>query len=244
MENKIKVAACEDNDADAAWLISCVERAGIPAEIESVESAEALLQVFSAGRYDLIFFDIYMSGETGISAARTVRDLDKNVSLAFTTTSIDHALESYRVGALKYLEKPIKAAAVKELLELVLLKKKNRLTIALTKAGGEHEDIPLDAILYFEQQNYIVEVHTSSGVLTTSQSTRLDELEKRLPSPPFIRSHNSFIVNLDYAKEMDKELQVFVMKNGCPAHIRRDMLGKCERAFKLRVMELAGRDDI
>ena len=243
MESVIKAAVCEDNSADAARLTSCIEQTGMPTEIESFGSAEALLESFTAGRYDLMFLDIYMSGETGIHAARVIRETDKNVCLAFTTTSLDHALESYRVGAVKYLEKPVKAEGVKELLELALAKKKNRPAVTLAKAGGGQEDVPLDVILYFEKQNHNVEVHTSSGVLTAGRSVRLDELEKELPSPPFIRPHHSFIVNLDYAREMDKERQAFIMKNGHFAHIRRGMFGKCEEAFKLRLIEKAGRDD-
>jgi DNA-binding LytR/AlgR family response regulator len=240
----LRVAVCEDDPDDAARLIECIGQTGTGAETRSFESAEALMQTFSPGQYDLIFMDIYMSGETGVSASRKIRDMDKNVCLAFTTSSLDHALESYRVGALKYLEKPVKPEGVTEILELALMKKKSRPSIALTKAGGGQENMPLDAILYFEQQKHIVEAHTSSGTVTTSRLVRLDELEKRLPSPPFIRTHHSFIVNLDYVREADKERQVFVMEDGGLAHIRRGKFGMCEEALKLRVIERAGRDDL
>lgn len=229
MENPLRIAICEDVDADAALLRDCIDRSGIPAEWERFESGEALLRGFHAGQYDLVFMDIYMSGMRGVEAAEAIRGMDRHVVLAFTTTSPDHALESYRLGALKYLEKPVSPQGVRETLELVLMKQKARAKITLL-IGGRQTGIPLDTILYFEQQNHVVEVHTTGGVLQTSQTVRMDGIEAALPSPPFVRSHHSFIVNLRYVQSVDSDFSDFIMSSGKRARIRRGCLKKMKEA--------------
>ena len=37
---------------------------------------------------------------------RKIREMDETIPIAFTTTSTEHTLESYRLSVLKYLEKP------------------------------------------------------------------------------------------------------------------------------------------
>lgn len=54
-----------------------------------------------------------------IAVDRTrLRRIDPQVPVAFTTSSSDHALESYRVQANQYLLKPISASDVNAVLEM------------------------------------------------------------------------------------------------------------------------------
>jgi len=233
----LQIAIFEDSAADAALLGEHIEKNGIHAELETFESGEAFLRSFRAGRYDLVFLDIYTkdaSGATvaeGIYIAEQIREADWYVTLAFTTVSSDHALESYRLRAPKYLEKPVRAEDVKEALELALLKRRSRASITLL-IGGRHTDIPQDSIHFFEQKNHVVKVHTSFGVLQTSQTVRMDNIESRLPSPPFYRCHHSFIVNMAYMREMNRDFFYFVTHNGDHVLIRHGAAGKMYKAFE------------
>lgn len=195
MGKYLQIALCEDSDADASLLQGYVEQGGIPLRCERFKSGEALLRSFHPERYDLVFMDICMKGMRGIEIVEEIRKTDENVVIAFTTSSPDYTRESYRLGALKYLDKPVKAKDVKEALELALLKRRSRAYVKLL-ISGKHRDIPLDSIHYFEQCDHIVKIHMSGGFLQTSQTVRMNSIEIELPSPPFYRCHHSFIVNL------------------------------------------------
>lgn len=54
-----------------------------------------------------------------------IREMDEQIPIAFTTTSTDHTLESYRLSVLKYLEKPVRQKDVNDLLRLVQMQKEN-----------------------------------------------------------------------------------------------------------------------
>lgn len=230
MDTPLKIAICEDTPADTDLLLSHLTEIGIVTEIEAFSSGEALLSAFLPGKYDLIFLDIYMVGIKGVDVAAQIRKIDRTVTLAFITTSKEHALESYRLKAASYLEKPVKLEDVKEVLELVLVKRDSAAYITLL-IEGENRKIPLEGILFFENQNHAVMIHTQSGVFRTSQTVKLNYIESMLPDS-FFRCHHSFIVNLQAISNVDKELKVFTMQDGSRVHIRHQSLNKAVQAYE------------
>ena len=230
MDTPLKIAICEDTPADAELLLSHLAEIGIAAESEAFSSGETLLAAFLPGKYDLIFLDIYMGGIRGVDAATEIRKSDRTVTLAFTTTSKEHALESYRLKAASYLEKPVKLEDVREVLELALTKRDSAAYITLL-IEGVNRKLPIESILFFEQQNHAVLVHTQSGNLRTSQTVKLKDIEPLLPDC-FFRCHHSFIVNLRAVRGVDKELKVFTMQDDSRVYIRHQTLKKAVQAYE------------
>ena len=106
----MRFAICDDSAADRRQLASmlqqyCAHR-HVQAEIQLFADGRALLQAFTPGKYQILFLDIYMPALTGMEAAKAIREKDTGCQLVFTTTSEDHALESYGVYAAGYLLKP------------------------------------------------------------------------------------------------------------------------------------------
>lgn len=232
MENPLRIALCEDQAADTVMLLDHIKQSGIASACDTFTCAEELLASFVPGLYDVVFMDIYLEeGMRGLEAAAHIRESDENVILAFTTTSPDHTLESYRLGALKYLEKPLTLKGVRETLELAVTKRRSTACIFVL-IGGRNTKIPLNSIIYFEQQNHAVIINTITGVLRTSQTIKLCNIEPLLPCPPFLRCHHSYIVNLRYALNIDKALKTFSMKNGGTVYIRRQDLKKATDAYE------------
>lgn len=230
MDTPLQIAVCEDCTADAELLISHISGSGICNNCEVFSSGEALLAAFLPGRYDLIFLDIYMGGIQGLDVAANIRAADHAVTLAFTTTSAEHTLASYRLKATGYLEKPVKLEDTREILSLALAKRKTAAYITLLMEG-ENRAIPIESILFFEQQNHAVMVHTSTAVLRTSQTIKLTHIESLLPKS-FFRCHHSYIVNLRAVREVDRELKVFIMRDGSRIHIRHQTMKKAAQAYE------------
>lgn len=193
--------------------------------------ADKLLKSFTVGKYDILLIDIYTDGTSnadGIEAAKEIRSLDSNVLIAFTTTSIEHTLDSYRLGAIKYIEKPVSPESVKEIMGLALVKKKNRPMITITAEGGDDENIPLDEIMYLEQFNHRTVIYLTDRIFNTSRTVKISDLEAQLPFPPFLRCYQSYIVNFNHVHKLDQSYNAFIMKNGGRAYIRRGSYTKCK----------------
>jgi DNA-binding LytR/AlgR family response regulator len=150
---------------------------------------------------DLIFLDIEMPLLSGMELAGL---LPANTAIVFTTAYKEHAAESYSFNTIDYLLKPITLkrfiASTKKIehyfqTQLPAARKytEDEEGYFFAKTGSELRKILLADIRYFESQKEYVKIVTSQFEVLTYR--RLKDIEVQL-KPPFIRVHNSFIVNL------------------------------------------------
>lgn len=231
MNDNISIAICEDLEEDSILLQDLIKQNSVLTRCEIFKSGEALISSFYEGKYDLIFMDIYMGGMHGIDAVKAIREIDRDVVVVFTTTSLDFTLESYRLGALKYLEKPVNIENVRESLKLALLNRAEKPSITLL-SGGRNVKIPINDIIYMELQNHAVKIHTFSSIIQASQTVKIDRIEEQLPSPPFYRCHHSFIINMRHVRKMDMSLKCFIMEGGETAFIRQRDLKRMKEEYE------------
>ncbi|WP_027398877.1 LytR/AlgR family response regulator transcription factor [Anaerovorax odorimutans] len=235
----LNIAVCEDCLEEQKQLISLIENNGFSTKISVFNSGDEILKEYGTGKFDLIFMDIYMDGISGVETVTAIRKIDENVPVAFTSTSTEHTLESYRLGALKYIEKPVKAKPVHELLELARLKKENTPRLIL-KIKGKDISIPFDRILYAEQNAHTLSLFLEGGELL-QLTEKLDNIKEQFEGHDFFRCHKSYLVNFAYVKSLDKELMVFSMKEGKNVHIRRESMAKARKAFEAYLFDMARR---
>lgn len=231
------IAICEDDKEEAQKLISIINECNAAAKTVLFKSGEDFFEEYCYGKYDLIFMDIYMSGISGIDAVRRIREIDEDIPVAFTTSSTEHALESYRLDALKYIEKPVKPKAVSEALTLALLKKKGRPNLQII-TNGKPVLIPFSSILYIEQKAHYLNFFLVGNRMLQIKG-KLDTLESQFVSQPFFRCHKSYLVNLAFITGIDKELMVFHMKEGANVHIRRESLKNAKNSWESYLFDTA-----
>jgi two-component system LytT family response regulator len=149
---------------------------------------------------DFIFLDINMPHLTGIELAGL---LPQETKIVFTTAYAEHGAESYAFQTIDYLLKPITLkrflAATQKIeasfgRQTVVENKESKAdgTYFFVKSGKTLRKILLDEVLYFEGEKEYVRLVTGSEELLIYR--RLKDVEEQLP-PPFIRVHNSYIVN-------------------------------------------------
>ena len=124
--------------------------------------------------------------------------MDETIPIAFTTTSTEHTLESYRLSVLKYLEKPVRQKDINDLLHLVKLQRDSapRLTI---RQNGETQKIPLSELFYLEQKAHHVFLYRRDGG-TLQLYGKLSDLLPQLEGQPFFCPHKSYCVNLAFVR--------------------------------------------
>lgn len=70
-----------------------------------------------------------------------------------------------------------------------------------------HEDIQ-----YLKADNNYTDIVTIEKSVTASKTIKY--FESQLPTPPFYRCHQSYLVNIQFLSEYDKKDQAITMKNG------------------------------
>ena len=99
---------------------------------------------------------------------------------------------------------------------------------------GKETVIPLSAIAYLEQQGHNIVVHLANG----EQKSYYGQLDSLAPlGTSFVRSHKSYIVNLDYVKRIDEEFSIFRLVNDGVAHIKKGLLPRMKRRYEDRLIE-------
>ena len=99
----MRIAIVDDLAGDRALLRERLERQlqrrSVQADLLEFESGEAFLAAEREQRFTAAFLDVYMTGMSGVDAAKELRTFDTDCLLIFTTTSTDHALEGFQVRA-------------------------------------------------------------------------------------------------------------------------------------------------
>lgn len=226
----LRLAICDDLPEEREALLALLEQAPIATVCAQFASSEELLEVFRPGKFDLLLMDIYMDGMTGVEAVRKIREMDETIPIAFTTTSTEHTLESYRLSVLKYLEKPVRQKDINDLLRLVKLQRDSipRLTI---HQNGTVQKLPLSELLYLEQKGHHVMISRKDGSIVQLYG-KLSDLLPQLEEQPFFCPHKSYCVNLAFVRGINEEYQSYELADGKMVPISRSNRAKAKRAWE------------
>lgn len=158
-------------------------------------------------KVDFIFLDINMPQLSGIELAAI---LPTETKIVFTTAYSEYAAESYSFQTIDYLLKPItlkrfltstqkiEAHFGKHTPSVEQPAQTPEKEYFFVKSGKTLSRIRLEEILYFEGEKEYARLVTSTGQLLIYR--RLKDIQEQLPLP-FMRVHNSYIVN---TRQMEK----------------------------------------
>lgn len=231
----MRVAVCEDDEADAEALHRIVLET-LPCEVLCFASGEAFLEADPAGRFDLVFMDVFLGGLSGVEISRRLREADERVEIAFVTTSEAHALDGYAVRAARYIVKPFERAQVAEALRAAAERaERERGEVLSVVENRRRRDLPLRDILYVAAERQVCVIHTLHETLRTYAP--LEALAASLPAPRFLRCHRAYIVNLDQVRRL--EGGDFLVSNGDRVYISVRSFRKMRAAYEERLFERA-----
>ena len=176
------------------------------------EGAENGLLMIRQLRPQLVFLDVEMPGTNGFEMLERLPGIDFDI--IFTTAYDQYAIRAIRFGALDYLLKPIDKDELCEAVAKSLNRPRRnvmeQLTALLTHVNSSalqkialptlhgYELVAVRDIVLCESSSNYTDIRLNDGQHFLISRT-LKEIEELLDGPPFLRVHNSFLVNLDYA---------------------------------------------
>ena len=224
----MNIIVCEDSKDDMALLCAHINKffseMSCPVEIITYDRGDIFiksLDILETKNIKIAFLDIYMPGYSGIDVAKKIRAAGNEVVIILTTSSLDHALDGYRVDAFQYLVKPVVYSKVKNVLEKCTRLFADSARFIEVMSNRLILKVPLKDILYVEIQNHTCLIHTK--LETIKNYLTLDEIEAKLKSSggsSFLRTHRSFIVNMRYIDNIVEN--DFLLTSGAVVPIRKN----------------------
>ena len=200
----IQIAFCDDDQTVLDQLSALLEKYRtqrcIQIQCTAFRSPLDLLAEIEKGvRYDILFLDVIMPAENGITVAKEIRQYDTAVEIIFLTSSTEFAVESYAVDAWYYQLKPIRREDFFRLMDsacAACTREQKHSLILRSKSGIVR--LELEELVYCEVMGRTLTFHLNNGVVLESMG-RLDDLcDQLVEYPNFLRPHRSFLINMEY----------------------------------------------
>lgn len=187
----------------------------------SAENGRQLLELYQQYQPEVIFLDIHMPSLSGMEVAKTIKNQknDERSELqlpffVFTTAYDEYAVEAFNLEAVDYLLKPYEMERLNEAIQRVRkhLQQMNKQEVQqqarpanlssrlLIDNGEKMVIVSPDSIFYAAKEDRSTKIVTEQQVIHTKMT--LQELESKLQGAPFFRPHRSYLVNLDYVREI------------------------------------------
>src|SRR5581483_1189114 len=208
----LRALVVDDERPALEELRYCLREADPTAEVETAATALDALRLLKQHRFDAVFVDIQMPGLSGLELVDLVNEFDEPPAVVFVTAYEEYAVRAFELRAVDYLLKPVALDRLRETLER-LPGGRARPAAEAEPAGrtagldklpvetaGRTVLIDLPEIRYAEARDDVVYVRTFDRVYPTRFS--LQELERRLPTPPFLRIHRAFLANMHNVVEI------------------------------------------
>ena len=188
------------------------------------------LKAIQQHKPDVVFLDIQMPKINGFEMLELA---DDPPAIIFTTAFDEYAMKAFEAHAIDYLLKPfsqerfnkamekffaqsmlLQKKATNELLQMtsILPQQNERIVV---KTGGKIKIIPIQQVRYLEAADDYVKIHTADGVHLKNKT--MGFYEQSLPPTGFVRTHRSFIVNVQEITRIDpyeKEAHLAILRSG------------------------------
>lgn len=159
-------------------------------------TAKSLADAVAQGTYfDMIYLDIEMDKEDGISAAKRIREYDKNTLIIYVTSHENHMQESFEVRPFRFLVKPVSEKQIESCFKSAYEEVYCEDSYFRYSYQRVNHKIPMREILYFESNKRKVFIVTEKGTFVAY--AKLNDIEESLKQSkvPFLRVHQSYLVN-------------------------------------------------
>ncbi|MFB9274265.1 LytR/AlgR family response regulator transcription factor [Cohnella cellulosilytica] len=232
---------CEDEQRQLEYLIDLLKKVadGGDHEFISFDTPQKLMNYAQNNHIDVLVMDINLGTDNGIDWVNKIHDFQWLMPVIFVTGDDKRRWNVYDANHVYALRKPvnedelvkavgkaINAAAWRDReMKSKCMVVKNR---AVQTVVGFHE------ILYMESEKRKLHIYFKNELIVAGEPlvtyASVKDTMRQLDGR-FNQCHKSFIVNMDFIRNLDRQRYVYVLKNGKEIPISQSMARKSIDAF-------------
>lgn len=198
--------------------------------LSSAQSVEEGIEIINKYKPQLLFLDIEIYDKTGFDLLNRLSEI--NFEIIFTTAYDKYAVEAFDFSAVSYLLKPIEIHKLKEAVErskdkifreglskkidaLYFNLNENNLSKRLVISSAKGLDvIHVSDIIRCEANKNYTNIYTQNSKLPFNVAKTLSHFENLLHEYNFCRTHQSYLVNMNYVKSYNRIEDIVTLSDG------------------------------
>lgn len=198
----IRIAVCEDSIPVQAQIEDHISEILTDCPVEIFSSGEELLSFLSREkrRFSLYLMDISLPGISGIETAAAIRERDPYALIIYITDYKEYVYEVFETLPYRFITKPIDKDIFHKAISDAVNYITDRGELFHFHVDRVQYQIPFQEIIYFESNLRRVTLHT--GKEAFSFYGRLRDLSEHLNPMLFVRTHASYLVNMEYIRSI------------------------------------------
>lgn len=243
----IKALIVEDEPLardELKYLLKRSSKIEIVGECDDLETA---LYIIDNQKIDVIFLDIQLGENNGMSFAEQLKHTANRPEIVFATAYDEYVLQAFDVNAVDYLLKPFEEKRInqmilklqnrprqtkEETLGKTLIKPNLQSNKLAVTTNDKIKIIDYDKIVYISAQNGKTLLITEEEELVISFT--LTQLEQKLVNSPIMKVHRSYLVNKEKICEIEpwfNSTYLLCMNNGEKVPLSRNYTKEIKQLF-------------
>jgi len=212
-EKPIRILIAENQPDNRTLLRTIIENRSDIELVAAASNGLELLTLTTRLKPQAIFIDIEMPEMDGMTAAKKLISNDEDLIIVFVTNRPDFAVQAFEISSFDYILRPFTPERVEKTLQRIhtLLAERNLNKQKLAnvfksadklyiKSGHEFHFIDINKIFCVEKDGRKTVIQTIDNKYETHEP--ITELEKRLDTINFFRSHKCYLINLKMVEKI------------------------------------------
>lgn len=225
----IRTAICDDEPTILDFLYVHIlrefNRKDVKTQIAKFNSGKVFLNAHKAEPFDVVFLDIRMPDIGGFDVATELRKMTEKTYIIFVTTENTLVYDSFSFQPFDFIPKtpPSQFGAddssgflvnrITNVIARLLNQISTATTVCLPLPYNQKITVNISDIQMIQSiRNYAEYVITEREPVRIR--AKLDDIEIELDKHLFARPHKSFIINMNYIKDIDSSNMMVKFKNG------------------------------
>lgn len=217
----MKIAICDDNHVYVDEIKRMTE-GFLENEISELQicpfyNSEELYH--STETFDIAFLDIEMPPYSGIEVAKKLKEANPHIIIFIITSHNQYLDDAMDLNVFRYIQKPLDAKRLKTGLEKALKRIDDTVINFYLRQGKVSNSVTSNDIIYIETVGRSTKVVTVGSEYLSEN--KMDFWKEKLIASFFYRVHKSYIVNMNYITDYQRDSLVLFKKYQVPISYRK-----------------------
>ncbi|AOT70920.1 LytR/AlgR family response regulator transcription factor [Geosporobacter ferrireducens] len=238
----LNILVVEDDQIERKNFVEILKHLNGDMKVFEASTGTQAVRIMEQEEIGLFFLDIELPDCSGLKVAEKIRSIRQYelTYIVFITTHVYYQLEAFKkYNCYDFIEKPYKREEVLRVSERLIRGLQYNNTEGVTirfELKNCILKIPVKDILFIEAQGKNCRVHTKYTPYTLP-NTAINKVLEKVPAVHFIKTHKSYIVNLENVRQIEKNEKnswiVYFRDYAAPAYISNSYKEEFLKKFQL-----------